>query len=152
MDSTSGHALAAMCGASTAIVVGVALWAWHRRGRVPAAGAFAGLSAAQALWNLGHLFEVLSRTLPGKLLWDSLQYLPYGALAPAALYTAARYHRVPMRRARAWAWAVGAMSLPMAAAVGALRLFGVDGYVAHLAGSPPRLVYAFGGSTTWSGW
>ncbi len=141
METVSERALAAICGASTAILVGVAIWARRRRGRVPGARAFALLSAAQASWTIGHLFEVLSHTFPGKLLWDSLQNVPYGALAPAALLTAAQYGRFRIRRG--WIAVVAVVTMLLASAIVYLRLVGADGYTAQLAGHPPALTYPF---------
>jgi PAS domain S-box-containing protein len=84
-----------ICAISLAATVGVAAWAWRRRGGSAAAAAFIGLVVAEAVWNAGHLGELASVSLRAKIAWDCFQTLPavgvaYFMFVFAALYAGRR--------------------------------------------------------------
>jgi PAS domain S-box-containing protein len=127
----------------TIVTAAVGAWSWRRRHRIAAARPFAALLAAQTAWTAGHLAETLARTRDGKLVWDSLQNLPFAVMGPAYLLLGARFAQV--RAPRRLLAAVTAVGGAAALALATTPLHGLLRGDAHLEGTPAVLLYALTG-------
>jgi glucan phosphoethanolaminetransferase (alkaline phosphatase superfamily) len=81
----------------------VAVFALRRRS-VDGGGSFSLWAFILALWNLGYIFELTSRTLKGKIFWDDLQTALVALFPVAFLFFAIQYSRRKPRRMN-WIWA-----------------------------------------------
>ena len=75
---------------SVAVSLGLAAYGYRRRS-VPAASAFSVSLIGQAVWAFGYIFELLSDSLPGKIGWDSFQYIGFFTIALSVLVMARQY-------------------------------------------------------------
>jgi len=87
---------------SMAVSLSLAAYAYRRRS-VPGAQPFAVSLVGQALWAFGYIFELLSKSLPAKIGWDSFQYIGFFVAALGVLVMARQYvgKRPPFSR-RFW--------------------------------------------------
>ena len=69
------------------VSIGLSIWigvlAWQRR-RIRSALPLAGLAAAESLWTLAYVFQLLSSGLPTMLFWNNVQFL--GAVSVPFFY------------------------------------------------------------------
>ena len=118
---------------SLAISLGVAGYCWRRRGEVGAA-AYALVAASQASWTLGFIFELISPTLSGKILWDNFQFLGlFGWVVGIIAFTLTFVGRPPVR-----SWVTAALAgLPLLM----LALLAYTDPWHHLIRQDPHLVH-----------
>jgi PAS domain S-box-containing protein len=72
----------------------------YRHRQIPAARPFIVFTLGQALWTQGYIGELVAETLPGKVAWDSYQFIGMFVATTATLYIAIRYTGKPVRHPR----------------------------------------------------
>ncbi|MEA4908453.1 MAG: diguanylate cyclase [Anaerolineaceae bacterium] len=77
---------------STLVTAGVGLYAWRYRS-IHLVFPFLYIVALELVWTVGYVFQLISATLPGKLMWNDVQFLGAVFTPMAYFYFSMEYSR-----------------------------------------------------------